>query len=48
MFEPICARARNGKGDIMTFENPCILDNYNCQHPEEEYYKINDDECKKS
>lgn len=45
MVLTICAKLVGSENDKQTFENQCLMDNWNCENPGKRYEKIADGEC---
>lgn len=46
MLATICAKLVSNENQKQTFENSCLMENWNCQNPKEQYSKESDGECK--
>lgn len=44
LYSPICGR-RLTDNVMQTFENGCLLDNYNCENASQRFEKSSDGEC---
>ncbi|XP_067643210.1 uncharacterized protein [Eurosta solidaginis] len=43
-YEPICGTEVNGK-KLLTFGSSCVMDRYNCEHPDGKYQLKSKNEC---
>lgn len=46
MLALICAKLTTNEVQKQTFENSCLMENWNCQNPNQQYTKDYDGECK--
>ncbi|XP_037948342.1 vasotab [Teleopsis dalmanni] len=45
-YDPLCAKAKTGtKERLLTFGSPCVMDNYNCAHSDDQFEKKSNGEC---
>lgn len=48
IFQPICGKIIGGaESEKQTFENACLMENWNCENASRPYEKISDGECSK-
>lgn len=46
IFALICAKLTTNENQKQTFENSCLMENWNCQNPKQQYMYDYDGECK--